>query len=144
MLPLILAVVGGYFIGDSMKDKAIFSDGGDVQGGEIERRVVLQALSVELEYKLKGQYISIRRKSVYTYIFTGSKNISYNGEDFYVEFIAEIYDDTDEDGTSIYKNDKVLVDGNEIDLDLFTESEQDLIESQFDNMHEQVSNDNDD
>jgi len=33
MLPLILAVVGGYFIGDSMKDKKVFAEGGSVYKG---------------------------------------------------------------------------------------------------------------
>jgi hypothetical protein len=33
MLPLILAVVGGYFIGDSMKNKSVFAEGGVMDEG---------------------------------------------------------------------------------------------------------------
>lgn len=49
MLPLILAVVGGYLVGDSMKDKAVFANGGMMaKGGEVNAKKRLEELREEI------------------------------------------------------------------------------------------------
>jgi len=57
MIPYLLAAVGGYLLGDSMKESEKFADGGSV--GEAWRYLVIDAVNVELkDNQIKGRLLN--------------------------------------------------------------------------------------
>jgi len=138
MLPLILGVVGGYLIGDSMKGKAIFEDGGVMDEFDLDeydpiiiRNVVLKALSEN-----DGSGYDVENKEFNKhYIHSLTRLVKYNEDlSYIVKFSYELYKDK-YDG---YYDYKVTVDGDDVDMDIFTKEENDLIEYELEGLRESL------
>jgi hypothetical protein len=135
MLPLILGVVGGYLIGDSMKE-AIFEDGGTIDDAEDDnidyRKIVLKALSKGFDKSdVEKKYLEL---SSGHYISFCSTKIPHSQGLLNVKF-SYLEDFNTYEGGSEYK---LTVDGDDVDLDLFTEKEQVEIEGVFDYLKEML------
>ena len=194
MIPFILAAVGGYLIGDSRKDKAVFADGGTIKPSyDIEwkddegdtfsdsfdtiqeakdeiKKIQKQGGRITQTWKYtNGQYVGSFATGGTISVFAGltedeqreivlkslnnlkyDLNInSYKGvykatantivDDFEVEFTLTLEKGADEDGMYMDKKEKLEVGNTEVDLGIFTEKEQELINNEFIGLDESIN-----
>lgn len=96
------------------------------------RQVVLKFLASEDGFKFN---LECKEKS---YRSTQSKEIEYNGEDYFVEFIVAVEAEQDEDGFYSEQISLVEVGGMVVNLDIFTEPERKDIKKYLNNMHDEA------
>jgi hypothetical protein len=112
-----------------------YADGGELQDSDL-RDIVLKSFKDEEGFDLG--YESGRSYRYKSEDHTAKKSVNYNGEDYTVEFRVKVMYEAEGAATI----EELTVDGIDVDLELFSEEDREEVENFFDDMSENIGQDN--
>jgi hypothetical protein len=120
-----------------VSEKKHLSDAYDELEKILNRRLVLAALDRnDFKYEYEGNPVLFKRK-VYVLEYEYKAMAEIDGH--FVEFEAEQETDADEDGAYVTRDDELYINGNEVDMSIFTKDELKRIRDMFENMHDECN-----
>lgn len=111
-----------------------YADGGELQDSDL-RDIVLKSFKDEEGFDLG--YESGRSYRYKSEDHTAKKSVNYNGEDYTVEFRVKVMYEAEGAATI----EELTVDGIDVDLELFSEEDREEVENFFDDMSENIGQD---